>query len=115
MDPLRMVPPFFDRRPRRNEAHQHTIRAADEAAAGVVPLVAYGVVSVNSLRRGRSGRERATSTWPRRVGEQMERYIMGNIRILQAVGAELERTGLAGGSRIESSRTSSCGFVNSGS
>ncbi len=66
------------------------------AAAAVVPLLAYGAVSIVSVREGRSRpSSRATRTSPRRVGEQIEPYVIGNVRILNAVAADMQRTSLA--------------------
>ena len=65
------------------------------AAAAVVPLLASGAVSIISLRGG--AREAVTQgnlNVARRAAEQIELYVSGSIRILQAVAAELQRTGL---------------------
>ena len=66
------------------------------AAAAVVPLIAYGVVSMLSLRTGSQrtvieGNEDVA----RRVGEQIEQYVRSSVRILQAVAADMRQTGLA--------------------
>jgi signal transduction histidine kinase len=65
------------------------------AAAAVVPLLAYGAVSIYSLR---SGAQQTVITGnrnvARRAAEQIEQYVSGSVRILQAVGAEMQHTGL---------------------
>jgi len=66
------------------------------ATAGVLPLVVYGAVSIQSLREG-AVQSAGTGNFnvARRTAEQIERYVSTNIKILQAVGADLERTSLA--------------------
>jgi two-component system NtrC family sensor kinase len=65
------------------------------AAAAIVPLLAYGAVSILSLR---SGAERTVvqgnQDVARRVGEQIELYITSSVRILKALAAEMQQTGL---------------------
>jgi signal transduction histidine kinase len=65
------------------------------AAAAVVPLLAYGAVSIVSVR---DGAQRAViqgnQDVARRVGEQIEAYVTNNIRILSAVATEMQQTGL---------------------
>src|SRR5687768_1197473 len=65
------------------------------AAAAVVPLLAYGAVSILSVR---NGAQRAivagNQDVARRVGEQIELYITSNVRILSALAAEMNQTGL---------------------
>jgi len=65
------------------------------AAAAVVPLLAYGAVSIISLR---NGADRAViegnANVARQVAEQIQLYVTSSIRILKAVSADLERTGL---------------------
>jgi signal transduction histidine kinase len=65
------------------------------AAAAVVPLLAYGAWSIYSLR---GGAQRAiiagNQDVARRVGEQMELYVTSSVRILNAVAAEMQQTGL---------------------
>jgi signal transduction histidine kinase len=66
------------------------------AAAAVVPLVAYGIVSIVSLT---GGAQQAVITGnlnvARQVTEQIDLYILGSVRILKAVAADIERTQLA--------------------
>ncbi|MGH9241567.1 MAG: PDC sensor domain-containing protein, partial [Vicinamibacterales bacterium] len=66
------------------------------AAAAVVPLLAYGAVSIVSVRDGAQqavieGNQNVAD----RVGGQIELYITGSIRILNAVAADMQQTGLA--------------------
>ena len=65
------------------------------AAAAVVPLLAYGAVSILSLR---SGAQQAVIQGDldvaRRVAEQIELYVSSSIKILNAVSADLQQTGL---------------------
>jgi signal transduction histidine kinase len=65
------------------------------AAAAVLPLLAYGAVSIYSLR---SGAQEAVILGnlnvARQVAEQIELYVTGSVRILKAVGADLQQTGL---------------------
>jgi two-component system NtrC family sensor kinase len=65
------------------------------AAAAVVPLLAYGAVSIVSVRGGAQqavieGNQNVAD----RVNEQIESYITGSIRILNAVAADMQQTGL---------------------
>ena len=66
------------------------------AAAAVVPLLAYGVVSILSIR---AGSQRTVilgnQDVARRVGEQIEQYVANSVRILVAVAAEMRDTGLS--------------------
>ena len=65
------------------------------AAAAVLPLLAYGAVSIVSLR---SGAQEAVILGnlnvARQVAEQIELYVTGSVKILKAVGADLQQTGL---------------------
>ena len=65
------------------------------AAAAVVPLLAYGAWSIVSLR---SGAQQAVIQGnldvARRVAEQIELYVTSSIKILNAVSADLQQTGL---------------------
>ena len=66
------------------------------AAAAVLPLVAYGILSIISLTRGAQQAVIAGNlNVARQVTEQIELYILGSVRILKAVAADLERTQLA--------------------
>ena len=65
------------------------------ATAAVLPLVVYGIVSVNSLRTGtgasiRDGNLKVAT----QAVEQVSMYLRHNTRVLQSVGAELGATGL---------------------
>ena len=65
------------------------------AAAAVVPLLAYGALSMVSLRAGaREAVVQGNLNVARRAAEQIESYVRNNIRILKAVAAELRETGL---------------------
>jgi signal transduction histidine kinase len=66
------------------------------AAAGVLPLLVYGAVSIYSLRDATrrsviSGNENVA----RRVAEQIGLYVQTNVDILQSVAANLAQTNLA--------------------
>ncbi len=65
------------------------------AAAAVVPLLGYGALSIISLR---SGAQQAVIEGnlnvARRAAEQIELYVTGSVKILKAVSADLEQTGL---------------------
>ena len=65
------------------------------AAAAVVPLVAYGILSIVSLTRGaQQAVIEGNLNVARQVTEQIDLYIVGSVRILRAVAADLERTQL---------------------
>ena len=65
------------------------------AAAAVVPLLAHGAVSIVSVREGaRDAVIQGNQDVARRVGEQIEAYVTGNIRILSAASAQMLRTEL---------------------
>jgi signal transduction histidine kinase len=65
------------------------------AAAAVLPLVAYGILSIVSLTRGAQQAVIAGNlNVARQVTEQIDLYIVGSVRILKAVAADLERTRL---------------------
>jgi signal transduction histidine kinase len=65
------------------------------AAAAVVPLLAYGAVSILSLRTGAQREIIARNQdIAKRVGEQIELYITSSVRILNAVAAQMQQTGL---------------------
>jgi signal transduction histidine kinase len=65
------------------------------AAAAVVPLLAYGAVSILTLR---NGAQRAVIQGnlnvAARAAEQIELYVTGSVKILKAVAADLQQTGL---------------------
>jgi len=65
------------------------------AAAAVVPLLAYGAVSIISVGEGAEqaviqGNQNVAT----RAGGQIERYVLDSIRILNAVAQDLRRTDL---------------------
>ena len=65
-------------------------------AAAVVPLLAYGVVSLLSLQRGTresviSGNQNVAS----RAAEEIRRYVVTNAELLKALAADLQDTGLS--------------------
>jgi signal transduction histidine kinase len=66
------------------------------AAAAVFPLLAYGAVSIYSLQRGtRTTVVEGNLNVARRAAEQIQLYLSSSLRILKAVAADLEHTGLA--------------------
>ncbi|MGH9241602.1 MAG: ATP-binding protein [Vicinamibacterales bacterium] len=66
------------------------------SAAAVVPLLAYGAVSIMSVRDGaQQAVIQGNQDVARRVAEQLEQYVTGYIRILNALAADLQRTELA--------------------
>jgi signal transduction histidine kinase len=65
------------------------------ALAAVLPLVAYGVVSIWSLQRGTresviTGNENVAT----RAAEEIRRYVVTNAELLKALSADLQDTGL---------------------
>ncbi|OFW35477.1 MAG: hypothetical protein A3F70_16430 [Acidobacteria bacterium RIFCSPLOWO2_12_FULL_67_14] len=65
------------------------------AAAAVVPLLGYGAVSIYSLRTGaQQAVILGNLNVARQVAEQIELYVTGSVKILKAVGADLQQTGL---------------------
>jgi two-component system NtrC family sensor kinase len=66
------------------------------AAAAVLPLLAYGAVSMYSLRSGAQETVvQGNLNVARQVSEQIELYVDGSVKILKAVAADLQQTGLA--------------------
>lgn len=66
------------------------------AAAAVVPLLAYGVVSILSLRSGAQQTVvLGNQDIARRIGREIEQYIANSVRILNAIAAEMQDTGLS--------------------
>jgi signal transduction histidine kinase len=66
------------------------------AAAAVMPLLAYGAVSMYSLRTGAQETVvQGNLNVARQVSEHIELYVTGSIKILKAVAADLQQTGLA--------------------
>jgi len=65
------------------------------AAAAVVPLLAYGAISILSMRTGtQQAVIQGNLDVARRVAEQIELYVSSSIKILNAVSADLQQTGL---------------------
>jgi signal transduction histidine kinase len=65
------------------------------ATAGIVPLLVYGVVSIYSLRQGTiQSVVTGNVNVAKRAAEQIQLYIDTNIKILQALAADLENTNL---------------------
>ena len=65
------------------------------AAAAVLPLVLYGVVSILSLQQGtRDTVGTGNLNVAVRAAEEIRRYISGHAEILKALGADLQDTGL---------------------
>ena len=65
------------------------------AAAAVLPLLAYGAVSIVSLRTGaRQAVVLGNQNVARQVTEQIDLYVTGSVRILKALAADLQQTGL---------------------
>ena len=66
------------------------------AAAAVMPLLAYGAVSMYSLRSGaQEAVVQGNLNVARQVSEQIDLYVTGSVKILKAVAADLQQTGLA--------------------
>src|SRR5213594_998417 len=65
------------------------------AVAAVVPLVAYGVVSIWSLQRGtRDSVVTGNLNVATRASEEIRRYVVTNAALLKALAADLQNTGL---------------------
>jgi len=65
------------------------------ALAAVVPLLAFGAVSMYSLRSGTTQTVVAgNQNVARRAAEQIEQYVSTTVKILRAVAADLQHTGL---------------------
>src|SRR6266851_3990566 len=61
----------------------------------ILPLVAYGVVSILSLRSGtRESIITGNLNVATRVADEIRRYVSGHTDILKALGADLQNTGL---------------------
>ena len=66
------------------------------AAAAVMPLLAYGAVSMYSLRNGaQEAVVQGNLNVARQVSEQIDLYVTGSVKILKSVAADLHQTGLA--------------------
>jgi len=65
------------------------------AAAAVFPLLTYGAVSILSTKNGAEQAViKGNLDVARRVAEQIELYVTGSVKILDAVAADLQQTGL---------------------
>src|SRR5262249_48815935 len=65
------------------------------ALAAVVPLVAYGAISILSLQRGtRDSVVAGNQNVATRAAEEIRRYVATNATILKALAADLQDTGL---------------------
>jgi signal transduction histidine kinase len=65
------------------------------AAAAVLPLLAYGALSILSLRNGaQEAVILGNLNVARQVTEQIELYVTGSVNIFKAVAADLQQTGL---------------------
>ena len=87
--------------PRRPETmairirHLSTRFALLLAAAAVLPLLAYGVVSLISLQRGtRDSVVTGNLNVATRAAEEIRRYVTTNAELLKALAADLQNTGL---------------------
>src|SRR5579859_2995015 len=64
--------------------------------AAVVPLLAYGFISLLSLQRGtRESIINGNLNVATRAAEEIRRYIVTNAELLKATAADLQNTGLA--------------------
>src|SRR3954451_15138543 len=84
------------RRTAKHELKKITSRIAVLlAAAAILPLMAYGAVSIYSLREGTQETViNGNVNVARRAAEQIRLYIQTNVNILQSVASELQNTGL---------------------
>ena len=65
------------------------------ALAAVVPLVAYGLISVLSLHRGtRESVTAGNENVATRAADEVQRYVVTNANLLKALAADLQNTGL---------------------
>ncbi|HUK32633.1 MAG TPA: hypothetical protein VLV86_01915, partial [Vicinamibacterales bacterium] len=65
------------------------------ALAAVVPLVAYGIVSILSLQRGtRQEVIQGNQNVATRAAEEIRRYVLTNAELLNALAANLQDTGM---------------------
>src|SRR5215467_2973689 len=65
------------------------------ALAAIVPLVAYGFISILSLQRGtRDSVIAGNKNVVTRAAEEVRRYIVTNANLLKALSADLQDTGL---------------------
>jgi signal transduction histidine kinase len=65
------------------------------ATAAVLPLVVYGLVSVESLRRGtEQSVSRGNQEVAQQIAKRISQYFDNNVRVLSSIGLELHGTGL---------------------
>ena len=65
------------------------------ALAAVVPLIAFGIVSILSLQRGtRQSVINGNENVAIRAAEEIRRYVLTNTELLKALAADLQNTGL---------------------
>lgn len=83
------------------QRHVHSVKKISTrfallmAAAAVLPLLAYGAVSILSLRSGaQEAVIQGNSNVARRATEQIQLYVVSSVKILKAVSADLQQTGL---------------------
>jgi hypothetical protein len=82
--------------------------------AAIVPLLAYGFVSIWSLQRGtRDSIVAGNQNVATRAAEEIRRYVVTNAALLKALSADLQDTGLDQSNRIRFSRTTSSASANS--
>ena len=96
-----------------NPPHRHPLRA--DSGAGRGPAAARLRLRLASvLQRGtRESIVTGNQNVATRAAEEIRRYISGHADILKALAANLQDTGLSRGSRIASSRTTSCSSASS--
>ena len=65
------------------------------ATAAVLPLIVYGLVSIESLRRG-TGQSvsRGNQEVARQIAKQIGQYFDNNVRVLASIGLQLQGTQL---------------------
>ena len=65
------------------------------AAAAVVPLLGYGAISLLSVRRGaQQAVIEGNQNVARRIAEEIDLYMISNVRILNSLAADLQQTNL---------------------
>ena len=82
--------------------------ACSSAAAGILPLLVYGSISIVSLRSDTTSVITGNENVARRAAEQIGLYVQTNVDILQSVAGNLADTDLDPGSRTASSRMTCC-------
>src|SRR5262245_52814773 len=85
----------------RGQRHQRAVKristrfAVMMAVAAIVPLLGYGAMSVLSVRTGtQQAVIEGNLNVARRAAEQIDQYITSSVKILNAVAADLQQTGL---------------------